>query len=106
MYEWLSELAPVIRSFEHALTSGSKTLPEMLSLHLALVEKLSGPIELNGETTETNNQIVNFERFYEQSQDLRKVDGISYTSLFETVLSDFVIRENIKKTKISYTWAA
>ena len=49
-------VAPVIRSFEHALISGSKTLPEMLSLHLALVEKLSGPIERNGETTETNNK--------------------------------------------------
>ena len=98
LYEWLSELAPVIRSFEHALTSGSKTLPEMLSLHLALVEKLSGPIELNGETTETNNQIVKIlNDFYEQSQDLRIVDGISYTSLFETVLSDFVIREKYQE---------
>ena len=98
LYYWLSELAPVIRSFEHALISGSKTMPEMLSLHLALVEKLSGPIELNGETTETNNQIVKIlNDFYEQSQDLRIVDGISYTSLFETVFSDFVIREKYQE---------
>ena len=98
LYEWLLELAPVIRSFEHALVSGSKTLPEMLLLHLALVEKLSGPIELNGETTETNNQIIKIlNDFYEQSQDFQRIDGISYTSLFETVLSDFVIREKYQE---------
>ena len=58
LYAWLSELAPEIRNFEVALASRSRTLQEMLSLHLALVEKLSGPIEFNGETRETNNQIL------------------------------------------------
>ncbi len=98
LYEWLLELAPLIRSFEHALSSGSKTLREMLTIHLALVEKLSGPIELNGETTETNNQIIKIlNDFYEQSQDFQRIDSISYTSLFETVLSDFVIREKYQE---------
>ena len=46
LYEWLSELAPVIRSFEHALINGSKTLPEMLSLHLASLKSLVVPLNL------------------------------------------------------------
>ena len=58
------------------------------------------------EIPENNRKIVLWEYFnqksilndfYEQSQDLRKVDGISYTSLFETVLSDFVIREKYQE---------
>ena len=98
LYAWLSELAPEIRNFEVALASRSKTLQEMLSLHLALVEKLSGPIEFNGETRETNNQILEIlNDFYRNSRDFQKIDGTSYISLFENALSDFVIREKYQE---------
>ena len=94
----MSELAPEIRTFEVALASRSKTLQEMLSLHLALVEKLSGPIEFNGETRETNNQILEIlNDFYRNSRDFQKIDGTSYISLFENALSDFVIREKYQE---------
>ncbi|MBH69154.1 MAG: double-strand break repair protein AddB [Rhodospirillaceae bacterium] len=97
LLDWLLGLAPFIKKFEEALKNPSISLQELLTCHSSLVERLTlAPDNLEKNrlwVEEFGEQIVAvFKDLYSASYDFPNIDGRVYLTLFDSLLSDIVLR--------------